>query len=151
MDKSAFLDNLREVWDSTEPAGDALEWDELEAAVDEVETVERPVSSSKPPERRKGLAGERFAVLNRFIDFTAGTCRRSELLVWLILFRDTKNGLAGTSQSDIAKRTRLGRRTVQLALNSLEAKGLAQCVYRGGLSRGISRYRVHAFPAGANA
>ncbi len=84
----------------------------------------------------------RFAVLNAFVDLTAGGLTRSEILVWLLLYRDTRDGTARTSQTDLARRGRLGKRTVGLAVRKLERKGLLRIVYRGGLNRGPSRYAV---------
>ncbi len=95
-----------------------------------------------PPARRK-TAG-RFATLNAFVDFTAGGLTRSEILVWLILFRDTKpNGLARTSQADLARRAQANVATVKRAVKGLRRRGLLAVVFRGSLRRGPSIYRVH--------
>jgi predicted DNA-binding transcriptional regulator len=94
--------------------------------------------------RRK--AGDRFAVLNAFVDFTAGGLSRNEILVWLALYRDTRNGTARTSQADLARRAGVSDRTVRNALGRLAKKGLVRTVYRGGIGRGASAYRVYAVP-----
>jgi len=63
----------------------------------------------------------------------------------LILYRDTKpDGLATTSQDDIARRAGVSVRTVYTALRRLEHLGLLQVVYQGGLNRGVSVYRLRA-------
>ena len=49
--------------------------------------------ASKP--KGKAKAGERFAVLNNFIDFTLADLTRGEIAVWLVLYRDTRDGTAG--------------------------------------------------------
>ena len=67
---------------------------------------------------------------------------RERLLVWLVLYRDTRNGIAQTSQADIARRTRLSSRTVRYAIGRLTKRGLLALVYRGGINRGTSKYRV---------
>lgn len=90
----------------------------------------------------RGKTGNRFAVLNAFVDATAGDLSRSEILVWLVLYRDTRNGIATTSQADIARRTRLSTRTVRYAVRRLTKRGLLVLVYRGGINRGPSKYRV---------
>ena len=90
----------------------------------------------------KRKTGERFGVLNAFVDFTAGSLARGELLVWLVLFRDARDGIARTSQADIARRAGMSDRTVRRTLKRLESRGLLQTVYRGGINRGLSRYRV---------
>jgi hypothetical protein len=95
-----------------------------------------------PPARRK--TGGRFGVLNAFVDLTAGGLTRSEILVWLILFRDTKpNGLARTSQADLARRAQANVATVKRAVKGLRRRGLLDVVFRGSLRRGPSVYRVH--------
>lgn len=100
-------------------------------------TADRPKDKTA-----KRKTGERFAVLNAFVDFTAGTLARGELLVWLVLFRDARDGIARTSQADIARRAGMSDRTVRRTLKRLEQCGLLQTVHRGGINRGLSRYRV---------
>lgn len=100
--------------------------------------VPRKTPGRAPPVRRR-TAG-RFTVLNDFLDVTMGTLPRSQIIVWLLLYRDTRDGIARTSQADLARRGRLGRRTVGLAIRVLGQKGLLRVVYRGGLNRGPSRY-----------
>jgi hypothetical protein len=112
-----------------------------------------PAEQNRTPDKRqtgrRGGRGERFAVLNAFTDCTLADLTGAETKVWLILFRDTKaaTGTARTGQADIARRARLSRRGVQVALDKLTAKGLVQLVRRGRLNAGPSTYRVH--PTGA--
>jgi hypothetical protein len=87
-------------------------------------------------------AGERFRVLNAFADFTLAELRRAEIAVWLILFRDTRDGTARTGMEDIARRAGCTRRNVVRAVQRLELLGLIQVVHRGGFRRGPSRYVV---------
>ena len=95
---------------------------------------------------RKAKARERFAVLNAFVDFALADLSRGEVAVWLVLFRDTRDGTARTSYDDLARRTGLNRRNVGRALRRLEGRGLVKVVHRGGLRRGVSRYRVRSLP-----
>jgi DNA-binding transcriptional ArsR family regulator len=70
---------------------------------------------------------------------------RSEVVTWLVLFRDTKpNGLARTSQADIARRGGLSDRMVRYALAKLTAAGLVTVVRSGRLRDRASVYRVAA-------
>lgn len=86
----------------------------------------------------------RFAVVNAFVDVALRDILPSDGLVWLVLWRDTKpNGLARTSQADMARRTGLALSTVKRAIKRLVAAGLLTVAYRGGLRRGPSVYRVH--------
>jgi hypothetical protein len=94
------------------------------------------------PSRRK--TGDRFAMLNVFVDFTLAGLTRNELAVWLVLYRDTKDGTARTSQADLARRAGTSDRTVRRVIAGLEAVGLLKVVYRGGFRRGLSNYRVCA-------
>lgn len=92
----------------------------------------------------KGKAAGRFTLLNAFVDATAGRLTRGEILVWLVLYRDSRDGIARTSQADIARRAALAERSVRRVLGRLARRGLLRIVYRGGLNRGTSRYRVLA-------
>ena len=103
----------------------------------------RPTPPAKP-NRRTGK-GERFAVLNAFVDTALAELTGAEAKVWLILFRDTKaaTGTARTGQSDIARRAGINARNVRRVLVALEAKGMLRVVRRGRLNGGPSCYRVH--------
>ncbi len=92
----------------------------------------------------KRKAGERFGVLNGFVDLTLATLTRSEIAIWLILYRDTKDGIARTSFDDLARRAGCDRRNVSRALQVLESRGLVVVVSRGGFRRGLSTYQVHS-------
>lgn len=72
-----------------------------------------PAAPSEPPTRgsktakrtaRRSEAAGRFKVLNTFVDFTLRGLTRNEIAVWLVLYRDTKDGTARTAQSTIADR-----------------------------------------------
>jgi hypothetical protein len=101
----------------------------------------RHKDGSKP--KRKAATRGRFQCINAFIDFTMAELKPAERSVWLILWRDTKqNGLAETSQADLARRAGVSDRAVRFALNELRGKGLIAVVRRGSLLRGPSSYRV---------
>lgn len=102
----------------------------------------RKAKQTKPKRKPNEQTGNRFAVLNAFVDAAAGALSRSEILVWLVLYRDTRNGIAETSQAEIARRAKLCPRTVRYAIGRLTNRGLLLLVYRGGLNRGTSKYRV---------
>lgn len=117
-------------------------WDSMPAAADDDHEPAARMKNKAKGKTAGRQAGDRFATLNAFIDFTAGTLNRADLLVWLTLYRDTRDGTAATSQADIARRCGLSDRTVRRALDRLENAGLVKVVFRGGLRRGCSRYRV---------
>jgi len=101
------------------------------------------------PKTSKKKAAGRFAVLNNFVDFSLHELTRACLAVWLILYRDTKDGTARTSQADIARRAGISVRAVRTAIRRLESLGLLTVVYLGGLNRGVSRYRVAPLTKGS--
>jgi len=107
-------------------------------------------TGDKQPKGKPGhhKAGQRFAVLNSFVDATAADLTRCEILVWLVLYRDTRNSIAQTSQADIARRAGATDRAVRRAIKRLEGRGLLRLVHRGGLNRGVSKYRVFSTPHG---
>jgi len=91
--------------------------------------------------------GDRFAVLNAFVDFTLRGLTRNETAVWLVLYRDTKpNGTARTGQSDIARRAGISPRSARRGIDGLCKKGLLKRTYQGGIGRGASAYRIRPFP-----
>jgi hypothetical protein len=96
------------------------------------------------PDLPKGKAtGDRFRILNAFVDGTLAGLSRSEIAVWLILFRDTRDGTVRTSQENLAKRSGTSVRHVRKAIAELTAAGLLTVVFQGGLNRGPSRFRVN--------
>ena len=105
----------------------------------ESDETETPTKSKR---KQKRVSGDRFAVLNGFVDCSMAGLSKAEIATWLILYRDTRNGTARTAQTDIAKRAGLDPRTVRRAIRRLEAVGLLVVVFRGGLNSGPSRYRV---------
>lgn len=102
--------------------------------------ADRPVGQPAP------ARGDRFRSLNGFIDGVMRDLTRSELSVWLVLFRDVKadTGLATVSQASVAGRVGVSVRCVQKALRGLTGRGLVTVVRRGRLGAGASVYRVSA-------
>ena len=113
-------------------------------SADEIDDkVSRPSKASKP----KGTAKGRFTLLNTFVDFTMGELSRADIIVWMILYRDSKEGIARTAQADIARRGKIDRRTVGRSLRRLNERGLLKIVHHGGFRRGVSQYRVRGLSA----
>ncbi len=101
---------------------------------------------AKPSGRRKrGGATGRFGVLNSFVDITLRQLDNTAAAVWFVLFRDTKpDGLACTSQADIARRVGVAVSTAYRAIHRLERLGLLIVVRKGRLGVGASVYRLRA-------
>ena len=111
----------------------------MEPAEPTCTTGEQP-NAKRKTDRRK--TAKRFAEMNNFVDFTMGSLSRNEIAVWFVLFRDCRDGIARTSQPDIANRAGASTRTVRRAIKKLEQRGLLKIVYHGGLPRRLSKYRV---------
>jgi len=93
--------------------------------------------------------GNRFAVLNAFVDFALPLLGRADALAWLVLYRDTKaDGTTRTSIADIARRAGANASTIKRAIKRLRSLGLLVVVYRGSVNRGPSRYRIVPPPTG---
>ena len=109
--------------------------------LDPIENQPEPLPKIKKKSKR--IAGDRFAVLNSFVDGSMAGLTKTEIATWFILYRDTRNGTAQTSQADIARRAGVSDRSVRTAIKGLEKAGLLYVVYRGSLNAGPSRYRVN--------
>jgi len=96
------------------------------------------------PARRK--TGDRFAVLNAFVDAGMVGLSRVEAMTWLVLYRDTRDGTACTSMESIASRAGCCKRAAIDAVQRLRRRGLLLQVFKGGINRGPSRYRVLPIP-----
>lgn len=96
----------------------------------------------KESRQSQNTSNVRWPMINGFVDAVIRELSRNELAVWLIIFRDSRNGLARTGQSDIARRAGVCVRTVRRTIRKLERRGLLIVVFRGGLNRGPSTYRI---------
>ena len=106
--------------------------------------VRRPAGRKAKGKSRSRDRRSRFATLNAFLDFTVRDLTRAEAVVWLVLFRDTKpDGVARTSQADLARRVGADVSTIKRAVARLRSRELLTVVFRGSLRRGPSAYRVH--------
>ena len=68
--------------------------------------------------------GNRFAVLNAFVDAGMAGLSRVEIGTWLVLYRDTRKGTACTSEESIAARIGCSKRAVVKAVGELRRRGL---------------------------
>lgn len=91
---------------------------------------------------RWNRTGGRFRVLNAFVDLSIAGLTRNEIAVWLILYRDTREDVARTSQADMARRAGVSDRTIRRVIRTLEHRGLLKILRRGGIGRGPSAYQV---------
>lgn len=89
---------------------------------------------------------KRWWFLTSFIDKSMTELSNAEIVIWLMLWRDTKkNGLAKTSISYLAKRSGMTERMIRKGIRSLIENGMLKRIKRGGTSNGkkwISLWRV---------
>jgi len=103
-------------------------------------------AKTQPARQRK--QSDRWQVLNSFVDHSLGSLSRSEIAVWFVLYRDTRDGVARASQKYIAGRAGVSDRTVRRVIESLVKKQLLRVIQQGGINRGASTYRVLREPEG---
>ena len=89
-------------------------------------------------------AGNRWQTLNEFVDVTLKHLRPAEAKVWMVLFRDSRNGLSKVAQTHIAERCGIARESVSRAIKELERKNLVKTVRHGGVNRGLSWYQLRS-------
>lgn len=108
----------------------------------------RDQEDAKKPKKKgsRRTTRDRFSTLNAFVDAGMVGLMKTEIATWLVLYRDTRDGTACTSEESIAARIGCSRRAVVKAVKSLRRRGLLIQVFRGGLNRGPSRYRVLPIP-----
>lgn len=106
------------------------------------ETTGGEVTTGKANDPKRKAAADRFGTLNAFVDVTMRDLTPSEKLVWFVLFRDVRDGVAKAAQSDIATRSGLTQSTVSLAVKRLVKRGLLRIVHQGGFRKGLSTYRI---------
>ena len=96
--------------------------------------------------KRSHTTRNRFRTLNHFVDKIMRDLKSSEVLVWFVLYRDCRDGIAKTSQRDIAARTGLRQATVSKAIGRLVDDKLIERKYQGGFQKGSSIFKVHDLP-----
>lgn len=112
----------------------------------QAQTALKPIETRSPDRPANRQTGNRFAVINTFIDSTLRSLNRNEAYVWFVLWRDERDGVVRTSMTDIARRAGAHRRTVVRAVKRLQKLGLIEIVNRGSLNRGPSTYRIRPLP-----
>jgi DNA-binding MarR family transcriptional regulator len=81
---------------------------------------------------RRHYTLERFQVLNDFVDHGLADLSRSEIAVYMILFRDTRpTGLARTSLTELSRRGGMSERQATRALGKLIKRGAVHVIRRG--------------------
>lgn len=107
-----------------------------------IDEVKPQTKDGKKDEAKRKAVANRFSDLNKFVDATMRDLTPSERTVWVVVFRDVRDGIARVSQSDIATRSGLTQSTVSLAIKRLVDRGLLRVVHQGGFRKGLSTYRI---------
>lgn len=95
---------------------------------------------------KKRKAGERFATLNAFTDATMRTLTPAQIAVWVILFRNERNGTTSRSVRQIATDGGLSLSGAHQSLASLIEAGLVEILQRARHRDEATTYRIHATP-----
>jgi hypothetical protein len=91
---------------------------------------------------RQRLRRDRFESVNTFVDVALRHLGGADAKVWLVIWRDTRQGVATVSNKELGLRTGHDERTVRRSVRTLVESGWLEVVKRGGINRGASVYRV---------
>ena len=97
---------------------------------------EKPTQASKT----------RWQTLNQFVDLVLRDLSGGEVAVWLVLFRDARDGKARTGITDLATRCGMSRRGITKALALLKEKRLVEVIRRGSAAGAPNVYAVRGAP-----
>jgi hypothetical protein len=96
--------------------------------------------------KRHATNGDRWAMLNAFVDVIAPRLTLVERAVWLVMFRHTRGGTCDTSERAIATQARIDKASAGKALRRLVELGLAWPVFKSNSKGTSSRYGLHPRP-----
>lgn len=107
------------------------------------EIVPRASSRAKPSRADTS----RWRTLNTFVDVIARHLSPVEIAVWMVLFRDCRDGTATASNRDLCHRTGCSLRAVTAAMKRLRAAGLLEVVKLSRHRGEPSTYTLNSTPA----
>jgi len=88
--------------------------------------------------------GQRWAILNAFVDGALAELTEAEVRVWLVVYREVKpGGIARIGMGQIARLTGIKRRSVARAMDRLKHRGMVEIVSRGCINGTPNAYRLH--------
>lgn len=124
--------------------------EEYDAALEDCRKVGGTRKDSRPKDNRPKPGGhaERWRILNNFVDFTLRELLKHrktttlDMAVWLVLYRESKNGTACVSQRQIGQVLGIRPNTINKAIKRLEQAGLVKVVKEGRYPKRSARYRV---------
>lgn len=95
---------------------------------------------------RHGDSARRFVTLNTFVDQVMRYVSPVEAAVWLVLFRDCRNGQASASHRDLARRTGCSIRSINKAMGRLREASLISPVKLSACKGTPSLYAISPSP-----
>lgn len=99
-----------------------------------------------PAESKKGRLVKKIERFNKFIDKTVVGLDPFTALLWLVLYRMERNGIATATHGRVAQLMGVSKRTVARHIKVLIANKLLRQVGRGGWGHGYNKYRFGLKP-----
>lgn len=96
-----------------------------------------PIQSREP-----GRLEKKIKLLNRFVDETQIGLEPFTALLWVVLYRESRNGVAEISHGQLAKIMGVSGRTICRHIEVLIANKLLRKLKTGGYGRGCNRYQL---------
>lgn len=96
-----------------------------------------PIQSREP-----GRLEKKIKLLNRFVDETLIGLEPTTAVLWFVLYREARNGIAEISHSQLAKVMGVSDRTICRHIEVLIANRLLRKLKTGGYGRGCNRYQL---------
>jgi len=94
------------------------------------------------PPRETNRLVKKIKLLNRFVDGTIIGLEPFTSLLWVVLYREARDGFAALSHEQIATKMGVSARTVARHIDILIANRLLRKVKTGGFGRGCNRYQL---------
>jgi len=85
---------------------------------------------------------KKIKLLNRFVDETLKGLEPVTALLWVVLYREARNGVAEISHGQLAKIMNVSDRTICRHIDVLIANKLLRKLKTGGYGRGCNRYQL---------
>lgn len=96
-----------------------------------------PVQSREPSRLER-----KIKLINRFVDETLKGLEHSTALLWVVLYREARNGVAEISHGQLAKIMNVSDRTICRHIDVLIANKLLRKLKTGGYGRGCNKYQL---------
>jgi hypothetical protein len=96
-----------------------------------------PIQSREP-----GRLEKKIKLLNRFVDETLKGLEPFTALLWVVLYREARNGVAEISHGQLAEIMNVSDRTICRHIDVLIANKLLRKLKTGGYGRGCNKYQL---------